>query len=65
MAQKVAQHVQELAKSSRVDLEAYEVAARHLDIVKDHAGDAGDISGIFGAVCVASGLRFEKDGSSA
>ena len=41
-------------------MDAVEVANRHLEDVKDHAGDKGDLAGIYGAVRKESGLQFEN-----
>jgi hypothetical protein len=37
-----------------------EVAKKHLEAVKEHEGQKGDIAGIYGAVRKESGLPFEN-----
>ena len=50
-----------LAKNSNVSLPAYEVAVNHLAVAEKHAGPEGDITGIYGAVRVESGLEFQNN----
>lgn len=52
-----------LAKASNVSLKSYEVAVEHLAVAEAHAGREGDITGIYGAIRVESGLPFENGGS--
>jgi 3-hydroxyisobutyrate dehydrogenase-like beta-hydroxyacid dehydrogenase len=61
MAQKVADHVLDLAKTSGTKLAPYEVAKRHMDMIEKHAGAAGDIDGLMGAIRLESGLPYELD----
>ncbi|KAF7589007.1 hypothetical protein BBP40_004938 [Aspergillus hancockii] len=56
----LAEHVMDLAKASSASVKLYEVALEHLRIVKDYKGSAADISGIYGAVRLESGLPFEN-----
>ncbi|KAF4625075.1 hypothetical protein G7Y89_g13096 [Cudoniella acicularis] len=60
MIKEVADHVNNLAKQSGTELGAYKIACRHVDMAKKHAGVAGDVAGIYGAVRVESGLSFEN-----
>jgi hypothetical protein len=59
MAQGVASHVLQLAERHGADLEGYKVICNHLKEVKEYSGGQGDITGIYGAVRMKSGLRFE------
>ena len=61
MAQTVASHVLDMARESGTSLPAYEVAQKHMDVIERHAGEFGDIDGIYGAVRLESGLRYEQD----
>ena len=49
-----------LSQESGTSLKAYEEGIKHMEMVKDHAGTSGDISGIYGAVRQESGLEFEN-----
>jgi len=60
LARKDARHALELASSSGAKMRSVEVAASHLAMVKEHAGQKGDIAGIYGAVRKESGLPFEN-----
>ena len=60
MARHLAEEVSGLASASGATLPAYEVARGHMDMVKDYAGTKGDISGIYGALRLSSGLAFEN-----
>jgi 3-hydroxyisobutyrate dehydrogenase-like beta-hydroxyacid dehydrogenase len=60
LARKDARHAMELAKSSGTELRAVAVADKHLAEVKEHMGERGDISSIYGAVRKESGLDFEN-----
>lgn len=53
--------VLDLAKASNVSLPSYEVAVNHLVVAEKHAGPNSDITGIYGAVRVESGLEFPND----
>ena len=61
MARGVASHVLDLAEKSGTELAAYKVGSKHLEAVERCVGENGDISGIYGAVRMESGLKFEKD----
>ncbi|KAI9663953.1 MAG: hypothetical protein M1821_007444 [Bathelium mastoideum] len=60
MAKHVASHVLALAEETGTSLSSYKVAVDHIDDVEKHAGEAGDISGIYGAIRKKSGLPFER-----
>jgi 3-hydroxyisobutyrate dehydrogenase-like beta-hydroxyacid dehydrogenase len=60
LARKDAGHALSLASACGAKLKAVEVADEHLKAVVEHAGDQGDISGIYGAVRKESGLKFEN-----
>jgi 3-hydroxyisobutyrate dehydrogenase-like beta-hydroxyacid dehydrogenase len=60
LARKDARHAMDLAKGSGCQMHAVEVADAHLAQVKDHMGERGDISSIYGAVRKESGLEFEN-----
>lgn len=60
LARKDARHAMALAKASGTRLRDVEVADAHLEQVKKHKGEKGDIAGIYGAVRQEAGLKFEK-----
>ena len=60
LARKDARHAMALAKASGTQLKDVEVGDAHLEIVKKHKGEAGDIAGIYGAVRQEAGLKFEN-----
>jgi 3-hydroxyisobutyrate dehydrogenase-like beta-hydroxyacid dehydrogenase len=60
LARKDAGHARSLAESCGVKMNGLEVADAHLKQVVDHAGDKGDIAGIYGAVRQEAGLKFEN-----
>ena len=60
MARHLAEEVSGLASASGAKLPAYEVARKHLEMVKDYAGAKGDVSGIYGALRLLGGLAFEN-----
>ncbi|KXT05020.1 hypothetical protein AC578_10323 [Pseudocercospora eumusae] len=60
LARKDAGHALNLAKSCGARMRAVELADEHLKAVVEHAGDKGDIAGIYGAVRKESGLPFEN-----
>lgn len=60
LARKDAGHALNLAESCGAKLKVVEVADEHLKAVVEHAGDRGDISGIYGAVRKEAGLKFEN-----
>lgn len=62
---RLASEILELGKRSGTSLRAYEQGVQHMKVVQQHVGSSGDISGIYGAVRLESGLNFEKhDGDS-
>ncbi|KAK6592248.1 hypothetical protein H4I96_09146 [Botrytis cinerea] len=60
LARKDARHAMTLAKNAGTQMKALEVADAHLEGVKNHKGEAGDISAIYGAVRQEAGLKFEN-----
>ena len=60
LARKDAGHARSLAEACGAKMNALEVADAHLAQVVEHAGDRGDIAGIYGAVRKESGLKFEN-----
>lgn len=60
LAVKDATHALALADSCGAKLPNVEVAKRHLQDVKEHMGERGDISSIYGANRKESGLKFEN-----
>ena len=58
IAKHVAGHVLDMAKASGTHLPAYEVARKNMDVVEEHAGKSGDLDGIYGAIRVASNLKY-------
>lgn len=60
LARKDAGHALSLAKASGAKLRGVELADDHLKAVIAHAGDKGDLPGIYGAVRQESGLKFEN-----
>lgn len=61
LARKDANHARSLAKTYGVEMSGLEAADAHLKQVVDHAGEKGDLAGIFGAVRQNSGLKFENE----
>lgn len=61
LARKDASHAMSLAKASGTRLRNLEVADEHLAQVKEHAGELGDIAGIYGAVRKEAGLKYENE----
>ncbi|EME38412.1 hypothetical protein DOTSEDRAFT_48638 [Dothistroma septosporum NZE10] len=61
LARKDAGHALSLAKASGATMKAVELADEHLKRVVEHAGEKGDIAGIYGAVREEGGLRFENE----
>ena len=59
MAIDLATQVLGIAKQTGTRIRSYEVAKDHMEIVKAHKGDIGDIAGIYGAVRQESGLPYE------
>jgi 3-hydroxyisobutyrate dehydrogenase-like beta-hydroxyacid dehydrogenase len=60
LAKKDARHALSLANACGAKMRNLEVADAHLDEVKEHDGEKGDIAGIYGAVRVESGLKYEN-----
>lgn len=60
LARKDAGHARSLAQSCGAKMPGLEVADAHLKSVVEHAGDKGDIAGIYGAVRAEAGLKFEN-----
>ncbi|KAI9718675.1 MAG: hypothetical protein M1828_006610 [Chrysothrix sp. TS-e1954] len=60
LAIKDANHALNLATASGAKMNSVEVAKKHLQDVKAHAGEKGDIAGIYGAVRQESGLKYEN-----
>jgi 3-hydroxyisobutyrate dehydrogenase-like beta-hydroxyacid dehydrogenase len=60
LAMKDARHAMALAKAAGTRLKDVEVADAHLEQVKKHKGEKGDIASIYGAVRQESGLKFEN-----
>lgn len=62
LARALAAKVLNLAKRLTVSLPVYEVAVNHLAVADKLAGPEGEITGIYGAVRVESGLGFQNSG---
>jgi hypothetical protein len=62
-ARALASHVLGLAEASKASLKSYEVAVEHLHSAQVHAGPESDITGIYGAVRLESGLPFQNGGA--
>ncbi|CAI6335584.1 unnamed protein product [Periconia digitata] len=60
LALKDSNHAITLAERSECSVPALRAAREHLEQVKDHLGDKGDIPSIYGAVRKESGLKFEN-----
>ena len=60
LARKDARHAKELAKASGVQMKALEVVDAHLAMVREQVGPKGDIAGIYGAVRLEAGLKYEN-----
>lgn len=60
LARKDARHAMALAESAGTRLKDVEIADAHLEQVKDHKGESGDIAAIYGAVRQEAGLKFEN-----
>ena len=59
-ARELTSQVLGLGKTQEVSLKSYEVAISHLAALESHAGPAADITGVYGAVRLESGLPFEN-----
>ena len=60
LAKKDYGHAKSLAEKAGVQTRGLDAAGKHLQDVIDHAGDKGDIAGVYGAVRKESGLEFEN-----
>ncbi|KAM7218547.1 putative oxidoreductase YfjR [Rhypophila decipiens] len=60
LARKDAGHALSLAKAAGTRMKNVETADAHLAQVKEHAGPTGDIAGIYGAVRMEAGLKYEN-----
>jgi 3-hydroxyisobutyrate dehydrogenase-like beta-hydroxyacid dehydrogenase len=60
LARKDARHAMALAKAAGTRMKDVEIGDAHLEMVKKHKGEAGDIAGIYGAVRQEAGLKFEN-----
>ncbi|KAG9241325.1 hypothetical protein BJ878DRAFT_521283 [Calycina marina] len=60
LARKDAGHAMDLAEKAGMRMKALEVANAHLKEVKEHMGERGDISSIYGAVRKEAGSKFEN-----
>lgn len=60
LAKKDYSHAKSLADKAGVQMRGLDAAGKHLQDVIDHAGDKGDIAGVYGAVRKESGLKFEN-----
>ncbi|KAL2129532.1 hypothetical protein VTI74DRAFT_7638 [Chaetomium olivicolor] len=61
LAMKDAGHALKLAEAAGTRLRNVETGDAHLVQVKEHAGELGDIAGIYGAVRKEAGLKFENN----
>jgi 3-hydroxyisobutyrate dehydrogenase-like beta-hydroxyacid dehydrogenase len=61
LAKKDARHALSLAEACGVRMRNLEVADAHLDQVKEHDGEKGDIAGIYGTVRAEAGLKYENN----
>ncbi|KAK3390898.1 NAD binding domain of 6-phosphogluconate dehydrogenase-domain-containing protein [Podospora didyma] len=60
LARKDAGHALSLAKSTGARLHTTEIGDMHLQKVKEHCGPMGDVAGIYGAVRMEAGLKYEN-----
>jgi 3-hydroxyisobutyrate dehydrogenase-like beta-hydroxyacid dehydrogenase len=60
-ARKDVRHALNLASATGAKMKLAEVGAAHLDAVKKEKGEKGDLAGIYGAVRMESGLKFENE----
>ncbi|KAK4231414.1 putative oxidoreductase YfjR [Podospora fimiseda] len=61
LARKDAGHALSLAKEAGTRLRNVETADEHLRQLKEHVGEKGDIAGIYGAVRLEAGLKYENE----
>ena len=60
MARNLATHVLKVAADTGTKLKAYEAAINHLTVAENHVGATADITGIYGAVRLESGLEYQN-----
>lgn len=60
MAQHLASEILEMGEKSGVSLNSYRVAYEHMKLAREHFGSEGDISGIYAAVRLESGLSLRN-----
>lgn len=60
LAHKDVGHMLEIAEKSGAKMKAVEVGHEHLYQVQKYAGAKGDVAGIYGAVRMESGLKYEN-----
>jgi 3-hydroxyisobutyrate dehydrogenase-like beta-hydroxyacid dehydrogenase len=60
LARKDARHAMSIAERSGTRMRGLEIADGYLTAVKEHAGERGDVAGMYGAVRQESGLKFEN-----
>lgn len=61
LARKDARHAKSIAEAAGTRMRNVERADAHLAQLKEHAGELGDIAGIYGAVRKEAGLKFENE----
>lgn len=61
VARKDCRHALDIAKTAGVRLTNVETADAHLVEVKEHAGEKGDLAGIYGAVRKEAGLKYNNE----
>lgn len=59
-ALKLSTEVNRLAESFDMEIKGYQVGVQHMAVAQDHAGPKCDITSIYGAVRLESGLPFEN-----
>lgn len=60
MAQHLASEILEMGKKNGASLNSYQVAYEHMKLAREHFGSEGDISGIYAAVRLESGLSLRN-----
>jgi 3-hydroxyisobutyrate dehydrogenase-like beta-hydroxyacid dehydrogenase len=61
LARKDLRHVMNLAKDAGTRLRSVEVADDYMKEVAAHAGDRGDVAGLYGAIRMEAGLKYENN----
>ena len=61
-ARDLSSQVLELADSLNTSLSAYRVGVDHMEVAEAHGGAKCDVTGIYGAIRVESGLPFQNGG---